>query len=185
MKIDKSNFGWIFTCGLLFVLLIGSLYLGISGWYFKNDNSYTTDLKLGQTIQLDIQNNQANSASLNLDGAYLAEARLPQIISIKNVETDKSLYLRAKVFVYSGDNRNLDVDIVETINWKFNSDDGYYYFDDVLSANNKIALCSHVIIGDNNEMNTNTKYILTVLVEALNDTEDIEQIWGYYPVENI
>ena len=177
MKIDKSNFGWIFTCGLLFVLLIGSLYLGISGWYFKNDNSYTTDLKLGQTIQLDIQNNQANSASLNLDGAYLAEARLPQIISIKNVETDKSLYLRAKVFVYSGDNRNLDVDIVETINWKFNSDDGYYYFDDVLQGGSKLTFSNFIVMPEDSDFRSQEKYVLSVIVETLDASLDVDNMW--------
>ncbi len=185
MKISKSNFCWKFTCACLVILLALSIYLGISGWYFKNDISYTTDLKLGENVQVGIKKNQANSISMNLDGSFLAGERLPQVVSIKNSETDYDLYVRAKVFIYSGDNILMDMDIVETINWTYSINDGYYYFNELLPANNNVALCSYVIVGEDSILNTKTKYIVTFLIESLDSSEDVEQIWGTNPIQNV
>jgi len=47
---------------VLFALLLAlSIYLGISGWYFKTDISYTTDLQLGKNVQIGVKENQASS----------------------------------------------------------------------------------------------------------------------------
>ncbi len=185
MEASKSNFRWKFICASLLILLALSVYLGISGWYFKNDISYTTDLELGKTVQIEAKKNEANSVSLNLDGSYLEGERLAQIVSIKNLETDYNLYLRAKVYIYSGDNVLTDMDIVETINWTYNENDGYYYFNETLPSNNSVALCSYVIVKEGSKLNTRTKYILTFLIEALDSSENIEEIWGYNPIQNI
>ena len=184
MKVNKENFGWIFTTCLLAILLGLSIYLGISGWYFKTEISYTTDLELGKSVQFGIDKNQSNAISFNLDGSYLAGDRLPQLVSVKNINEESSLYLRAKIFIHSGDNQTLKMNMVETVNWTY-QEDGYYYFIDLLTPQNKTALCSYVFIDEDTDLQTNTKYIVTIIVESLDDNQDVSQIWGINPVENV
>ncbi len=185
MKLKREYYGWLFVTVLLALLLALSIYLGISGWYFKTDISYTTDLQLGKNVQIGVKENQASSVSMNLDGSYLAGNRLPQLVSIKNLEHENSGFMRAKIFVYTGDNQTLKMDMVETVNWQFDENDGYYYFNDVLTKQNKVALCSHVIIDENASLQTNTKYIVTIVVEALGQDQDVLKIWGKNPIENV
>ncbi len=185
MKLKREYYGWLFVTVLLALLLALSIYLGISGWYFKTDISYTTDLQLGKNVQIGVKENQASSVSMNLDGSYLAGNRLPQLVSIKNLEDENSVFMRAKIFVYTGDNQTLKMDMVETVNWQFDENDGYYYFNDVLTKQNKVALCSHVIIDENASLQTNTKYIVTIVVEALGQDQDVLKIWGKNPIENV
>ncbi len=185
MKIKRENYGWLFTTVFLALLLALSIYLGITGWYFKTDISYTTDLELGKTVQIGVKKNEASSISMNLDGSYLAGQSLPQLISVKNSDDENSVYLRAKIFIYSGDNQTLKMNMVETVNWVYDEGDGYYYFNDLLTMQNKVALCSHIVIDKDTHLQTNTKYIFTVVVEALSQDQDVVKIWGKNPIENI
>ena len=184
MKINKDNFGWIFTSALLAFLLAMSIYLGISGFYFKTQSSYTTDIVLGKNIQIDISKNMSNAVSFNLDGSYLSGERLPQIISIKNTEDEAGVYLRAKIFIYTSENKILDMGLVETVNWTFNKEDGYYYFNDVLSKQDKASLCSHVFVDENTSLQSNVKYIVTIIVESLGEDVEIQKIWTSNTIKN-
>ena len=185
MKINKENFGWIFTSAFLAILLALSIYLGVSGWFFKTEVSYTTDLELGKTVEVGIKKNEASTVAFNIEGSLLAEERLPQIISIKNIDEEASLYLRAKIYIYSGDGRTLKMNLVETPNWEFDEEDGYYYFTDKLENSNKIALCSHVFIDKDTHLKTYSQYIVSVIVEGLDTNQDIEIIWGKNHIKNI
>lgn len=185
MKINKSNFGWIFACCTLTLLLGISIYLGVTGWFINTDMTYTTDLELGKTIQIDVDKNMSNAASLNLDGSFLEGQSLPQTISIKGLQDEGGLYLRAKVFVYTSDNETKKIDIVQTVNWQYDEVDGYYYFTDLLSPNDKVALCSHLLITEGTNLNTGKKYIVTFVVEAIDEGVNVVSVWGKNPLENI
>jgi len=185
MKLSKENFGWIFTCIGLAVMLALSIYLGVSGWYSKNEKSYTTDLKLGKTMQIGVNKNQSNAISFNLDGSFLAGDRLSQLVSVKNLDENEDLYLRAKIYIYSGNNQMLKMNMVETVNWQYNEMDGYFYFNSLLSPQNKVALCSYVFIDEETVLFTDTKYIVTIVVESLSSNQDIVSLWGNNPIESI
>ena len=181
MKLSKENFGWIFITSVLTILLGLSIYLGVSGWYFKTEKSYTTDLEIGKVVQIGVNKNESNAVSFNLDGSFLSGDRLPQYISIKNLDENQNVFLRAKIYIYTGDNQTLKMNMVETVNWTYNYEDDYYYFNDILSPLNKTALCSYIFIDENTQLQT--KYIVTVLIESVGDNQDINKIWGNNPVE--
>lgn len=185
MKVDKSNFGWIFACCGLLVLLGISLFFGISGWFINTDMTYTTDLELGKTVQIDIGKNEANGVSLSLDGSFLEGQSLPQIILIKGVQNDEKLYLRAKIFIYTSENETKNLDIVQTINWTYNEEDKYFYLNGLLSPSDKISLCSHIVLTDGLNLKTGTKYIVTIIVQSLSESENVNNIWGIDPLENV
>lgn len=183
MKLSKENFGWIVTCVSLALLLGISLYLGLSGYFFKTQISYVTEFEIGKAQDIAIKKNEASVLPLNLEGSYLGGERLPQIISIKN-EGEEKLYLRAKVLIYTKGNETKPLDIVQSINWNYNNEDGYYYFDDLVKPEEKVALCSHVIMSEDDSISTNKKYIISFIFESLDENEDVENFWGFYPIEN-
>lgn len=183
MKFSKENFGWIFISCALAILLGLSIYLGISGWYFRTEKSYTTDLELGKSIQFGVNKNESNAISFSLDGSFLSGERLPQIVSVKNMDETSNVYLRAKIYIYTGDNQTLKMNLVETVNWTYNEKDGYYYFNEVLTPQNKVALCSYVFIDEETQLQTNTKYIVTILAEAIDENQDVERIWNHNPIQ--
>ncbi len=182
MKKDKSFYGWLFTCVSLAILLGVSIYLGLSGWYFKSDRSLESDLKLGETVQVDIDKNQSSCVSFTFAGSYLPGEKLSQIIAVKNLNDSQGLYVRAKVNVFSKVSDNHDLSLLETINWTYH-EDGYYYFDSLLSPLSKANLCSDIIIGEDSIFQSSKNYILNVTFEALDETIDVKNLWGYDPIK--
>lgn len=185
MKLTKSNFGWIFATFGLGILLAVSIYLGVSGWYFKNDLSFTTDLELGKSICVSVAENQANAVSFNLDGSYLNGFKLPQIVSVRNSSSEKDIFLRAKVYVYTSGNQVYKMNIDNTVNWIYNLNDDYYYFNSTLTSEDKVALCSSVSFDEEGSYVTNVKYIVTFVFEALDSSEDVERLWGINPLNDL
>lgn len=178
MKINKQNAGWVFISCLMLGLLALSIYLGMSGWYFRNEYNSTTSLTLGKTIQLEIGANQSNAISLVLDGAFLPGEELPQIVSIKSLEDEKSLTIRAKAIVDEGAVDSFPLALGQTQNWVYNELDGYYYYNDYLTPQNKIGLCSHVVMPQNQQHASNQSYLITFVVESLDEGQEVENIWG-------
>ena len=185
MKINKENAGWIFCCALLAGLLILSICLGLSGWYFKTEQSSTNDMQLGKTVQTPIMKNQASAISLNLSGSFLPGEKLPQVISVKNEEQETAVYLRAKAFITSGENVQSRLNLVETASWRYNEDDGYYYCVNLLTPQNKIALCSHIYTDSYLQLMSTKDYIITFVFETLDENEDVFSLWKINPIENI
>lgn len=184
MKISKDNFGWLFTCVGLLILLALSVYLGVSGFFFKTGDSYSSDLILGQTVENGIKKNQASSYSLNMPGGYLPNERLSQIVSIKNLEESGSLYIRAKVFICSAQNQINEIDVIENSHWT-KKDDGYFYYDSLLLPQEK-SIFSTFIIAPGEEFLASSwkKYVLTFVFESLDGNCDVESLWGYNPIQN-
>ena len=184
MKINKDNAGWIFCCVVLAGLLLLSIFLGVSGWYFKNDTAYTTDFQLGKSVQISLLANQASATSLNLEGAFLPGEELFQVVSVKNIEDDKSVYVRAKATIDTSIGQG-ELQLKETTNWLYNENDGYYYLLTTLSAQNKVALCSHIYTSDRYNLQSGKKYIISFVFESLDVDQDVDTIWGINPVQNI
>ena len=183
MKKDKAFYGWLFVCIVLVILLGISIFLGISGWYFKVDNSLETDIVLGENVQVDIKRNMAQTASLSFPGNYLNGEKLAQNISVKNIDEEKDLFLRAKISVYSNNNSENQIDLIENVNWTRN-EDGYFYFNELLQSTAKASLCSFIVIGEESNFDCDKNYIFSVIFESLDSGQDVEGIWGVQPIVN-
>lgn len=177
MKVSKENFGWIFSCVALAVGLIISIILGFTGMYCQNASTFLNDLKLGDNLQLEMRENQANSMSVNIDGSYLPNEKLKQDLFVKNFELEKDIFLRAKVYIFSTESKIINVGIDLAPNWKYNLQDGYYYYNGALAPQNKTILASNIIIDESAQLFSSKKYILTVLAESLSDKNQAENLW--------
>lgn len=184
MKIDKSNFGWIFACCGLVVLLGISIFLGVTGWFINTDVTYTTDLELGKTIQVDIDKNESNAVSLTLDGSFLEGQKLPQVISVKAIQDEGELFIRAKIFIYTSENETKKLEVDNTANW-FKNEDDYYYLTGTIAPNDKISLCSNIILPNGINLLTGRKYIVTIIFESLAQSQNVLTLWGINPLENV
>ena len=178
MKINKNNLGWIFACIGLSICLIGSLYLGLSGWFYKNTVNYATEFKIGNMQIVGLNNNQANALSLNFEGSFICDEEFPQIVNVKNI-SDEDFYLRGKVFINSKTNVTEEIKVETTTNWIYDDDSGYYYFNDKLIASGTIAFCSKIKLDKDISLNSNKKYIITFVFESLENKEGVTNIWNW------
>lgn len=178
MKINKNNLGWIFACFGLSICLIGSLYLGLSGWFYKNTVNYATEFKIGNMQILGLKDNQSNALSLNFEGSFICDEDFPQIVNVKNV-SDKDFYLRGKVFINSKNNVAEEIKVETTTNWIYDDDSRYYYFNNKLIASGTIAFCSKIKLDKDIRLNSNKKYIITFVFESLENEENVTNIWNW------
>lgn len=183
MKKDKYFYSWLFAVIILASLLVLSIYLGISGWYFSNDNTRVTDFQLGSNIEIEANKNSANAVSLNFNGAFIPGEKLNQIVAIKNYEQDYEIYVRGKAYLYTSANEFQPLSLITTQNWVFNENDGYYYFKNTIPAQNKISLCSQIYLDESLILKSTENYIITFLVETLTVDHTIEAFWGYNFIE--
>lgn len=181
MKINKENAGYLFIIAILLGFLGLSIYLGLSGWYYYNDQNYTTNLQLGKTIQTTLKKNEARALSMNVEGSYLPGEIIPQIITAKN-SSDENLYLRAKIFLDNGYGMCIPVKLVSNDMWDYHEEDGYYYYNQFVTSQNKSTFCTQVIIPDNLILQTTKKYMITVVFESVDCNQNVLQLWGYNPV---
>lgn len=183
MKIEKKYFSWLFAVIVLSILLVISIILGVSGWYFSNEKSKVTDFKLGSDVEIFLNKNSANSVSMDFDGAFISGEKLDQIVAIKNLDQASDIYVRAKGFVYSSANEFEPISFVTTDNWVYNANDGYYYFKDAVPAQNKISLCSQIFLDEQYTLISSSNYIITFLVEGISIDHSVQSFWGYNFIE--
>ena len=183
MKKNKSFYTWLFIVIVLSILLILSIYLGISGWYFSNDNSRVTDFQLGNNIEIECNKNKANAVSLNFNGSIISGEKLKQVVALKNFDQEGDIYVRAKCYVYSSANEKEPISLITTEDWQFNKEDGYYYFKESIPAQNKITLCKMLYLDEEYTLSSNQNYIITFLIESLSVDHTIETFWGYNFIE--
>lgn len=175
-KLSKRDYGFIFAIVVLVILLGVSLYLGISGWFYSNISPVKSDMQLGKTVNVSLQETGAQALSFTFPGNYLPGQKLPQYINISN-NSGKDLHVRAKAVVFSYEDGEKQIEVGISEHWTQNNE--YYYFDQPLLQANKVALGTYVRLSEDEYYNSEKSYVLTIVVEALDASLDRQQIWGF------
>ena len=176
MKVGKRDSIYIFFIVLLSALLVGLFFLSISGWFYRDNKPAETSLIVGNSSVIYLQGTQSSAMSFNFDGAYLGGEKIKQNISVKN-DSQKDLYLRAKLTIFSGKNDDPQIEINALSNWtKMN--DGYYYFDGYVESLNTVGLLSSFQIASGAQLVSSSNYILVITVEGLSTEFDRTLVWG-------
>lgn len=175
-KLSKTTYGFIFTIILLVLTLGVVLYLAISGWFYTNTTQLKSDMEIGQTVNIDMRDNEAQVVSFTVPGAYLPGQKIDQFINITNI-SDKDLYLRAKIVLFDFETGEGKMQAGITEHWTERN--GEYFFEDKLLKSNKIAFASYIKLLDEKYFDSTKSYIISVVVESLDSTLDRTQIWGY------
>ncbi len=172
----KNSVGWLFAVIILSFLLILSVILGFSGYFFSVAyyNS-PSDMVVGDNISIAVLPNQASVASLTFDGSYLPKENIPQTIQINAQDLNSEVRVRIKALVF-GAGGETQFGFVTSTHFE-KAEDGYYYYDGVLSGGNKITFCNYLVMTDDSEFKSSEKYILSFVVETL-ETKFYEQnVW--------
>lgn len=177
MEQKKKNSIYVFFIALLSVLLAGSVVLGLLGAYNKDIDDAPTSLKIGQSAVITLNGTGSQVLSYNFDGAFLAGEFLKQNISVKN-NSEKDLFLRAKLNVFTGDGDDPVLNMQTNEIWK-KQDDGYYLYEGNISSLNTVALASGFIISPEKQMKSDNSYILVITVEGVSTEFDRMAVWGY------
>lgn len=175
-KLSKTAYGFIFTIVLLTLALGVVLYLAISGWFYTNTTKLESDMKIGQTVNIDMKENDAQVVSFTVSGAYLPGQKIDQYINITNI-SDKDLYLRAKIVLFDFETGEGKMQAGITEHWT--EHDGQYVFDEKLQKSNKVAFASYVKLLEDKYFDSTKSYIISIVVESLDGELDKMQIWGY------
>lgn len=172
----KSNVAWLFAVIVLSFLLVLSFILGLSGYYFSMTYMNSdADIVVGDTVSIGVRANEASVMSFTFDGGYLPNELMPQIIQINGQDLNQNIRIRIKSTVFGSEELS-ELKFITTDHFE-QADDGYYYYDDILRGGNKITFCNFVEFPRNAEFSSNEKYILTVVVETLEENIDYQNVW--------
>lgn len=175
----KKSYPYIFTIVILTVLLGISLYLGFSGYLFSVAmNNISSDLSLGETVEVEISPNETSVLSFTLDGSYLPNEKIPQVVQIRASDVDKEMRVRVKAEIFARDNLT-PIDFVANQNF-LKATDGYFYLNGNLADGNKVTFCDYIVIPAEAKLNSKEKYILTIVVENIDAS--LENIWGDFEI---
>ena len=175
-KLKKSTYGFIFAIITLLIALGIVLYLGLSGWFYSNTGKLTSDIQLGDTINMTLNGNETEAVSFTLAGSYLPNQNLKQYINVTN-ESETPLYIRAKAFIYDKNRGDCKVELGISEHWT--ESDEYYYFDEPLENSGKVSVASYVKLLTDQFYDSQKSYVLTIIVEGLDAKLDRQEIWGY------
>lgn len=172
----KGYVGWLFAVIILSVLLIISVVLGLTGYFFSV--SYTNsnaELKVGDSVSISVLPNQSNVASFTFDGAFLPNEKVPHTVQINAQDLNADIRVRVKAKIF-GVTEETVFDFVTTQHFE-KDPDGYYYYDEILPGGNKITFCTYLVIPEDVDFVSGEKYILSFVVETLESKFDAENIW--------
>ncbi len=174
---NKSTIGWLFAVIALSILLVLSVILGTSGYYFSLSFIRSqSDISIGETATIEVHPNQASVLSFTFDGSYLPMEKLPQKIQISAVNSEKDLLVRVKTRVFGDET---DQKLQFFTDDRFDFDGEYYYFKEILGAGGKTLFCEYIQIPAENKLSSKEKYILSIVVETAENTEENQLEWQF------
>jgi len=173
---NKTHIGWLFAVIALSILLIISIILGMNGYYFSMSFMQSkSDITIGETATIEVLPDQASVLSFTFDGAYLPKERLPQKVQISAVNSDKDLLVRVKTRVF-GDETDQKLGFLTDDRFIFDGE--YYTYQNVLGYGGKVLFCEYIQIPEDGNLSSKEKYILSILVESVENTEENRTKWG-------
>ncbi len=174
-KIKKQQFLFIFSiCGLIILLGI-SIFLGVSGWYYTLEKKQDFEIANGETMLVEVNKNQSNTLSFLLNGSLLQGQNISQKVNVLN-SGEEGVYLRVKAYTHTmkGD---FKCGISALSLWNENAD-GYYYFQEALNPNARAGVCDAIKLNEEIYLNSQKKYILTLMFETIGESVDVDAFWG-------
>lgn len=174
---NKSNIGWLFAVIALSILLTVSIILGINGYYFSLSFLWAkSDISVGKTATIEVLPDEASVLSFTFDGSYLPKEKLPQKIQISAKNSNKDLLVRVKSHIF-GDESDSKLEFYTDDRFVF--DGQYYMFKDVLGYGGKTLFCEYIQIPEDNNLSSKEKYILSIVVETVENTPENQIKWGF------
>lgn len=175
----KQSLPWLIAVISLSLVLIAVFALGVSGYFFSLPHlHFDTDLNLGESVTISVFPNETSVSSWSFDGAYLPNEKIPQKIQInaEKLTSDVFIRIKSKIFCKEGD---AQFEFLTTEKFSLEEDD-YYYYDGTILGGDKVTFCEYAKVPQNVKLDSDKKYIVSIIVECLDSTQDISSLWGNF-----
>ena len=129
---------------------------------------------MGDYLVFDITSQGNYIKTITYPSSLLTGLKYNQQIDIKSQNIDKDLKIRAKITFtdYKNNTKNIEIDSKEK--W-YQGDDGYFYYDGIISSNETVTFVKNIQINDQNTKQINS--VLAVIIECLPSDFDTSEIW--------
>ena len=171
---------WIIVA--LTILLLLAVILGVSGAYFQGNDSSIGNVTTGNPVNIDITQGGASATALTFSETAMPGDVFDQAISVTAPAQTSDAVLRAKLTISNDGGLSAPVMATTSTEWVL-ADDGYYYYNGIISATNTVEFVSQIKVptsltnDDANKSNT-----ISVIVEAIQHANGAaSEVWTTAP----
>ena len=176
-KKDVRESWYIFTIVMLSILLGLSLYLFLQNPFVTNKPRQSGLIQLGTPINIKVDAVGASAKTVFFEGSILPNSVVQQDVKITLNPAQENAALRAKVFMFDEFVKLIPLEITTTSNWE-KGGDGYYYCQEVLSANLVLDFAKELQIPSSEKgLNSANTYSIIYIIETLPVGSNFEEIW--------
>ena len=168
---------FIFAIVMLSIALALSIYLFLQNPFITNKPAYSGLIPLGTPLNIKVDAVGATTQSVFFKGSVLPNSVVRQDVKITLNAAQENAVARAKVFMFDEFAKRIAISITTASNWVA-GDDGYYYCQEVLSANLVLDFAKDLQIPSAEEkLNSANSYLIHFTIETLPQSANFEEIW--------
>lgn len=165
--LPRKNAGSTIAIVALSILLGLSVIFGVTAAFFTANQAATGDITLGDPVNINITQGGASVTALTFAGTAMPGTVYDQVIGISVPTNSSDCVVRGKLTITNAGGASVNVEATTDTNW-VKGDDGYYYFNGVMKANDTAGFVNKITVPKTltNE-DANKTYSIAVQVEAI------------------
>ena len=167
---------------ILSILLIAALSVGIALAYFTANANVAGNITLGNPVTISITQGGASATSLTFSNNALPGDEFTQSIGVLAPAQMTEALMRAKLTISNTEGATTNVAAQTTDDWT-TAEDGYYYYNGTVSANNAIDFVTSITVPTSltNE-DANKVFTIDVIVETIQQQNNAANaVWTTAP----
>ncbi|MBR2053020.1 MAG: hypothetical protein IJ959_02570 [Clostridia bacterium] len=176
-KIGVRESWYIFSIVMLSVLLMLSLYLFLQNPFVTNQPDRPGLPPVGTPLNISVDAAGSNAQSVFFHGSVLPQTFVPQEVKIILKPNQENAVARAKAVMFNEFGKQIPLALTTSSNWAAGND-GYYYCQEVLSANLMVDFVKELQMPAEKEgLNSANVYSIIFSIETLPQNANFEEIW--------
>lgn len=180
MKSKKTNTkeSWfIFAITMLAIALFLSIYLFLQNPFVTNKPASSGLVPVGTPINIQLNSTGSSAQSVFFYGSVLPSSLVAQEVKITLKPKEENAVARAKVVMFDEFAKAIPLEIITASNWN-KGDDGYYYCQEVLSANLILDFAKEIKMPSAEKgLSSANVYAIIFSIETLPQSANFEEIW--------
>ncbi|MFQ6724108.1 MAG: hypothetical protein ACLRFE_02075 [Clostridia bacterium] len=169
---------------VLSIMLIASIAVGATLAYFAANSGAVGNVSLGDPVNINITQGGSTVTSLTFSNDALPGHVYDQAIGISVPANTSDALLRAKLTISNTEGATLNVEATTVDTW-IDGEDGYYYYNGVVSAGDAVDFVTAVTIPTGlTNADANKTFNIDVSVEAIQEANNAARaVWTTAPEE--
>ncbi len=170
----------------LSILLGLSLIFGITTAFFSANATAEGNVTLGDPVNINITQGGTSVTALEFAGNAMPGTTYTQVIGVSMPTGTSDSVIRGKLTITNAEGaaQNLAA-TVNTTDWTLNEDDGYYYFNGVMSAGQSKDFVNAITVPKElTNVDANKTFAITVQIEAIQFANGAaSEVWTTAPTD--